>query len=334
MINLSRRAMLGSSAGLVLAFSLPGCGHTLPAIDDTINLGDVLAEGEVANLNAWLRIAPNGVTTIRMGASEMGQGVFTSLPMLLAEELDADWSLVRAESAPANKAYRRPNVDYPGEAQGTGGSLSVRGYWNPLREAGAKARAMLVEAASIRFGVEASACSISKGVVTAGEQSATFGELASDAALLSPPSKVSLKKKSERSLMGTSPARLDLPPKVDGSAIFGIDVDMPDLLIATIKSCPHHGGTLVSFDDTKAREVPGVEDVFQVDEAVVVVADTFWHAKKALGLVEIVWDAGKWADLDDAKIGAMLNEAIGDGKTVWKTGKVGETDIEATYEVP
>ena len=112
-INLTRRAMLGSSAGLVLGFTLPGCGHTLPEIDRTINLGDVLAEGDIAQLNAWIRIAPNGVTTLRMAGSEMGQGVFTSLPMLLAEELDADWELVRAESAPANAAYRRSNVDYP-----------------------------------------------------------------------------------------------------------------------------------------------------------------------------------------------------------------------------
>ncbi|HJN77712.1 MAG TPA: molybdopterin cofactor-binding domain-containing protein [Myxococcota bacterium] len=334
MINLTRRAMLGSSVGLILGFTVPGCGHVMPEIDKTISLGEALAEGDIAQLNAWIRIAPNGVTTLRMGASEMGQGVYTSLPMLLAEELDADWELVRAESAPADRAYRHPNIDYPGESQGTGGSLSVRGHWDVLREVGAKARAMLVEAAAIRFGVEVSECSVEKGVVSAGEQSAGFGELAADAALLSPPSSVTLKTRSQRTLMGTSPPRLDLPPKVDGSAVFGVDVGMEDMLVATLKACPHFGGKLVSFDDAKAREVTGVEDIFQIEEAVVVVADTFWHAKKALALVEVEWDKGKWGELDDAEIGRKLNDALGNGKTVWSRGKIGETDIEATYEVP
>ena len=142
-VNLTRRGFVtGATAGLVLGFSLPGCGAGLPPLDTTIDLGPLLADGALAHLNAWIQIAPNGVTVLQMAASEMGQGVFTSLPMILAEELDADWKLVRAESAPAHSVYRHSHVDFWGSSQATFASLSVRAYWPKLREAGAAARAM------------------------------------------------------------------------------------------------------------------------------------------------------------------------------------------------
>jgi isoquinoline 1-oxidoreductase beta subunit len=335
-VNLSRRGFFkGVGAGLVLGFVLPGCRAGLP-LDSTIDLGSVLADGDLAHLNAWIQIAPNGVTVLQMPAAEMGQGVFTSLPMILAEELDVDWTMVRAETAPAHKSYRHLNVDFPGTTQATAASLSVRGYWTILRQAGAAARTMLRQAAANRWGAELQDCTTDGGFVIFGDKRASYGELATDAALLQPPRKPVLKDPKDFKLIGTSPPRLDLPSKVDGTAKFGMDVQIQGMCIATIKDCPHFGGTLVSFDDTAARQVPGVIDIFQMDQLVVVVADTFYHAKTALTQVQITWDAGAIAGLDDAWIGAILDEALdAGGKTIWKQGAaIGETTIEARYETP
>ncbi len=334
-VNLSRRAMLASGAGLVVGFYLPGCA-SIPVIDSTIGLGRGLSGGAEHTLNAYVRVATDGTVTLRMGAAEMGQGVYTSLPMILAEELDVDWTLVRVESAPADRAYAHLHVDYPGSSQLTGGSLSVRGYWQSLREAGAAAREMLVAAAASRFGVRATECTTSDGVVSAGEQRATYAELAAEAAMMPTPSKPRLKDPATFKLLGTSPPRLDLPPKVNGSATFGADIKLEGMLHAAIRHCPHHGGTLVSVDDSAARKVAGVVDVFKVEgiEAVAVVADNFWAAKQAASMLTPAWDAGPSKGLDSAKISTMLNQSLDEGKKVWGHGKVGVTTLEATYEVP
>jgi isoquinoline 1-oxidoreductase beta subunit len=331
-VNLTRRGFVTALGGLVLGFSLPGCSSLLPPIDGTIGLG--ADPGALLDINAWIRIAPDNTVSLRMGASEMGQGVFTSLPMILAEELDVDWSLVHAESAPAAKVYRHLSIDYPGSTQLTGGSLSVRGYFEQLRRAGASARAMLVRAAADQWGVSTSDCRTEAGYVLSGDNKLSYGQLAQAASLL-PAIDAEPKPAGERKLLGTSPARLDLPPKVNGTATFGIDVQPEGCVNATIVQCPHFGGSLVSFDDSAAREVPGVLDIFEEDGAIVVIADTFWHARKASTLLQIEWDAGEGAGLDDARIGELLQQALdGGGKTLWKVGKVGETDIEAVYEVP
>jgi isoquinoline 1-oxidoreductase beta subunit len=342
--NLSRRGFLGAGSGLVLGFTFPGCAAHLPLTDDTIRLGAPAAGPDHA-LNAWIRVDETGAITLRMAAAEMGQGVYTSLPMLLAEELDADWTRVRVESAPTAAVYRHSNVDFPGSSQLTGGSLSVRGYWDELREAGAAARAMLVQAAAQRFGVSPDECRTSAGTVTAGDQKASYGELAAEASLLDPPSKPALKDPTAFALVGTSPPRLDLPSKVDGSAVFGMDVAVPGMLIATVRACPHHGGTLVSFDDAAARAVPGVRTVvaIQDEEAVAVVADSFWAAKKGASALEITWDPGEGKGLDDARVRERLLDALDhQGKLVFRHGD-GVTDdafaqggmtVLATYEVP
>ena len=331
-VNLTRRGFVASLSGLVLGFTLPGCKSLLPPIDGTIGLGADPAQ--FIDINAWIRIAPDNTVSLRMGGSEMGQGIFTSLPMILAEELDLDWKQVRAETAPAAKVYRHSNVEYPGSSQLTGGSNSVRGYYEQLRLAGASARAMLVQVAAEQWGVKPEACRTEEGHVLSGENKLSYGQLAERAAALSPIA-AEPKPLDQRKLLRTSPPRLDLPPKVDGSATFGIDVLPEGCLNATLVQCPHFRGTLLRFDDAKAREVPGVVDIFQEEEAVIVVADTFWHAKKAASLLEIEWEAGEGAGLDDAKIGQVLAEALeSGGKTLWKVGKLGETDIEATYEVP
>jgi len=334
--GLTRRGLLGATGALVLGFHLPGCRGHAPPVDMTIALGPDAAGAH--DLNAWLSVSEDGVVTAQVGASEMGQGVYTALPMILAEELDADWSLVRVVSAPAHKAYRRESPEFPVMVQLTGGSESVRGYWNILREAGASARAMLVEAAALRWGVDPSECRAEGGEVICGERRAAYGALAADAALLKPPSKVALKDPADFVLLGTSPARLDLPPKVDGSATFGMDVHVPGAVNATVVACPHYGGHLVRFDAAKAREAPGVIDVFQIEdsEAIAVIADTFWRAKRAAGLLEITWDAGEGAGLDTAAIRAKLQAAMDKGgKTVFHHGgRLGDATITASYEVP
>ncbi len=335
-VNLSRRELLGSGSGLLLGFAL-GCKHTPPE-DNTIGLGQADVEGASSQLNAWIEIAPSGLVTLKMGAAEMGQGVYTSLPMLLAEELCVDWATVRVESAPADKVFRRSNVDYPGETQLTGGSYSVRGYWDELRLAGAAAREMLVEAAARRWDVDPQTCKAEAGFIVCGDKRASFGELAAEAALLKPPKAPALKDRGQWTLMGTSPPRLDLPPKVDGSALFGVDVKVDGMVYATVVACPHHGGKLVSMDDADARKVPGVLDVFPIEghEAVAIVATNTWTAFNGAAALKVTWDPGEGKGLDDARIGEILKAALDEGgKPVEEVGKEPEGfTLDATYEVP
>ncbi len=331
--NLSRRGFLGGMSGLVLAFHLPGCKTLAPA-DSTINLGTAIAEGIETDLNAWIRLAPNGVVTLQMGAAEMGQGVYTSLPMILAEFLDCDWDQVRVESAPTHSDYARESSVGPA-AQMTGGSESVRGYFGVLREAGATARGMLIAAAAKRWEVDPSELSTQAGHVIHGEERLSYGELCEEAATLKPAT-TEPKPASEWRILGTDIPRVDVPAKCDGSASFGIDVEVEGMLYAAIRHCPHYGGSLKSFDDEKAFEDPDVIDVFAYEQgAVICVAESFWQAKKGIEAVEIEWDMGEGAGLDDARIGEILQEALDNQSyKVQSEGSLGEPTITATYEVP
>jgi isoquinoline 1-oxidoreductase beta subunit len=292
-VNLSRRGFLQGS-GLVLGFGLAGGGAARVGAESE-------AQPDVADFGPWVRIGVDGRTTLQMGAAEMGQGVYTALPMLIAEELDVAWEDVVVEMAPARPDYRRHSFSFPGDVQLTGGSESVRGYWSILRKAGATARAMLVGAAARQWGVSASECRTEAGRVLHGEKSLSYGELATDAASRRAPKGVATKDPSEFRILGQSPPRLDLPEKVNGRAIFGIDVVVPGMVNATV------------------------------------VADTFWHAKKASALVDITWDLGDSAGLDDAEISRRLHEALDDAARSFRHGGAptfeGET-IEALYTVP
>jgi isoquinoline 1-oxidoreductase subunit beta len=331
--TVSRRDVLKGGGALIIGFSLSGAAR-VDAYDPTIAHGPS-ADGTAHDLSCWVRIAENGVATIRMGASEMGQGVFTALPMLLAEELDIDWKDVRVEGSPAGKDYTRISVAFPGRVQLTGGSESVRGYWVTLREAGATARAMLVQAAADRWDVSAKECQTSAGTVTHGDQSLSYGELVAYASTLRPPKHVELKDPKDFKVLGTSPARLDIPAKISGEATFGIDVVLDGMLNATVRACPHYGGSLLGYDDSKAREVPGVVDIFEIEGVIAVVADTFWHAKKAADLLEVLWDSGDGTGLDDAKIRAIHEERLEKSTKRWGHGSTPkDTTIEATYSVP
>lgn len=337
-VNISRRSALHAlGGGLVVAFSLPGVAAALEPPDPTIDLGPDPGPGAEANLNAYIRIAPDGTVTLRMPAAEMGQGVYTSLPMLLAEELDCDWATVRAESAPAHRDYARPLGFLGMQAQLTGGSMSVRGYWDVLREAGAAARAMLVAEAAGRWGVAPETCTTAGGVVNSGEKRATYAELSVGAAARRPPKKVAVKDPARFTLLGTSPPRLDLPPKVDGTALFGVDVKLDNMVHGTVLPCPHYGGKVGKVDDAAARALPGVVDVLVFEHEVVVLAEHFWQAKAAADVVKIEWDPGEGKGLDDAAISAALGAAIAKGGlSVQKEGKApeGGTTLEATYDVP
>jgi len=257
-------------------------------------------------LNAWLRIDTDDSITILVDRSEMGQGVYTALPTLLAEELEVDPSRIKIVAAPVGEAY----VNALNGGQITGTSNSVPEAWEKLRKAGAQARSMLITAAARRWQVDPSKCHASNGRITsASGKTASYGELAEVAARLPVPKEVPLKSPTEFRLIGKPLARLDTPSKVNGSAEFGIDVKLPRMLYATIAFCPELGGTPASVDSTTALAMPGVRRVVPTASAVIVVAEHFWQAKKARDALHIVWAPGPNAQLDNAAIWSQLNAA-------------------------
>jgi isoquinoline 1-oxidoreductase beta subunit len=282
---LSRRDVLKSGlalgGGLVLGFRLP-----LP--------GDAEAAAKPFAPNAFLRIGTDGVVTVVVNKSEMGQGVYTALPMLVAEELMCDWKTVRVEAAPVAPAYNHATFG----VQVTGGSTSVRTEWQRLSKAGATAREMLISAAAGKWKAKRSDCRAKDGmVVHVGGRSLAYGELAAAAAKLPAPKSVRLKGRADRSLLGTRTHRLDSPSKVDGSAQFGLDVHLPGMLTALVARPPVFGGKVVRVDDAKAKAVPGVKAVFRVPSGVAVVASDFFSARQGRDALEIAWDDGKGGKL-------------------------------------
>jgi isoquinoline 1-oxidoreductase subunit beta len=276
----SRRAFLKSAVavggGLILGFHLPMGGEPAHAAsDDTVFAP-----------NAWVRIGADNRVTIMLAHSEMGQGVMTSLPTLVAEELDVDLKRVNVETAPAAPEYGNPLT---GGIQLTGGSTSVRSSWKMLREAGAVARAMIVNAAAQRWNAGAETLVTDNGVVhdPAGKRSTTYGELAAAAAKLSVLQNVPLKKPGQYKLIGKPAARIDIPAKVNGTAQFGIDVRLPGMLTAVVARCPTFGGKLRSFNGDKAKSVKGVRHALAISSGVAVVADSFWPAKTGRDALEI-----------------------------------------------
>src|SRR5437588_9256661 len=297
--RVSRREFLettaAAGAGLVIGFHLPAGGRvaTPPAAPFAPN--------------AWLRISPDNSVLIVVDRSEMGQGVATALPMLVAEELDADWTKVKIESAPADKSYVNPLFGF----QGTGGSTSVRAAYTPLRKAGAAAREMLVAAACQTWGVDRVDCRTERGAVihTGSKRQLTYGQLAAKAASLPVPENPTLKEPKAWKILGRRVKRLDTPAKVDGSAQFGIDTKVPGMLVAVVARCPAIGGKVASFDATKTKAVPGVKDAVQISSGVAVVADGYWNAKKGRDALDVKWDEGPNAQASSASISQLLTQA-------------------------
>ncbi len=255
--------------------------------------------------NAWIRIAPDGAVTFTCGRSEMGQDVYTSLSMILAEELAVDPRKVTVLHAPADPAY----VNNALGAQITGGSTSVREGWDPLRKAGATAREMLISAAATQWGVSASECRAANGMVTHGAKTASYGSLTTAAAALTPPATVALKDPATFTVIGKPLPRLDGAAKARGRATYGLDVKLPGMLYAAIVPCPVLGGTVASFDGTAVGRRPGVRAVVNIGDAVAVVADHYWIARGAADALPITWNEGAAATLDTAKIFATLDAA-------------------------
>ncbi len=281
-----------AGAGLVIGFHLPVGGRR-----------GVASPAPFAP-NAWLRINPDESVLVVVDRSEMGQGVTTALPMLLAEELEADWSKIKIEFAPADKAYINPMFGL----QGTGGSTSVRAAYTPLRKAGAAAREMLVTAAAETWGVDKTECHAEKGAVIhpSSKRRLTYGKLTARAAALPVPDGVPLKEPKDWKILGTRVPRLDTPAKVNGSAGFGIDVKLPGLLVGVVARSPVFGGKLKSFDATKAKAVPGVRHVVPVSRGVAVVADGYWPAKKGRDALELTWDEGPTASVSSLTISQLF----------------------------
>jgi isoquinoline 1-oxidoreductase subunit beta len=333
-IGLSRRKFLqaatAASGGLMLSLQLPLAGRDAAAADSSAFVPD-----------AFIRIGSDGQIVLTMPYVEMGQGTYTSIPMLIAEELEVDLSQVRLEHAPPNeKLYGNPLL---GGLQATGNSNAVRAAWQPLRQAGATARTMLIAAAAQRWSVSPASCHAEKGnlVHAPTGRRATYGELAADAAKMPIPDKVALKRPDEFKLIGKPVKRLDTPAKVNGSAVYGIDVRPTGVKVATLAQSPVFGGRLKTVNDSAAKAVNGVRQVVRLDDAVAVVADHMGAAKKGLAALVVEWDDGPHAKLNTKDIvdeleHATLNpgviaETIGDVSSAIASAV---TTIEATYQVP
>jgi isoquinoline 1-oxidoreductase subunit beta len=333
--GLSRRTLLtgGLAGGFLVAFHVP----LRAAVNEPVQPPDV-TDGRFAP-NAFIRIEENGRTTLIMPQVEMGQGVYTSIPMILAEELDADMAQVVLEHAPPNdKLYGNPVFGL----QVTGNSNSVRAWWMPLRKAAAGARAMLVQAAAAEWQVDAKECTTAKGEVShaASGRKLSYGALAQAASKQAPPNDVPLKNPADFVYIGQPLKRLDTPDKVNGKAVYGIDAILPGMKFATVAACPVFGGKVGKVDEAAATKIPGVQKIVVLDDMVAVIGDHMWAAKKGLEALKIDWDEGPNAGVSSEGIWNDLRAASAkDGVVAKSTGDIDKglasgDRFEAWYEMP
>jgi isoquinoline 1-oxidoreductase beta subunit len=307
--GLSRRAFLKSSAiaggGLLLGYALPSAAASL-----TGAAGVSPAPGELA-LTPWVRVTPDNVVTIILSQAEIGQGISTTLPAILADELGADWAAVKLETAPYAVAYRNPQRQW----MFTGNSESVQAFYDLMRQMGAAAREMLVQAAAGRWDVAPASCRTENGAVVhaASGRRLSFGEVAAAAAKLPVPPSPRLKPESELRLVGRPLPRVDIPEKVDGTARFGIDMRLPGMLVAAVRTAPTLAGRLRRVDPGPAAGMPGVHAVVPLDNGVAVVADTYWQARTALGTLRPEFEPGPDRDLSSAGVLADYRRALENG---------------------
>jgi isoquinoline 1-oxidoreductase subunit beta len=323
-------ASVASGGGLMLGFGLPTFfGEAAASASSTFAP------------NAFIRIDSDGSVTLIMPYVEMGQGTYTAVSMLIAEELEVELRQVRLEHAPPNEAlYGNPLL---AGVQATGNSNAIRAAWEPLRRAGATARVMLIAAAAKRWKLDPSSCQAERGGVAhkGSGRRMTYGALAGDAARLPVPEHVALKRPEEFKLIGTPARRLDTPSKVNGTAIYGIDVKLPGMKIATLAQSPVFGGRLKSVDDTAAKAVNGVRQIVQLDDAVAVVADHMGAAKKGLAALIVEWDNGPNARLSTEDIARDLEKGtLQSGAVAQNVGDVAKamaaavTKVDSIYQVP
>jgi isoquinoline 1-oxidoreductase subunit beta len=332
--EVSRRGVLtgGLAGGFLLAFHLPA-----RAANEPVQPPDV-TEGRFAP-NAFIRIDTAGKTTLVMPQVEMGQGVYTAVAMILAEELDADYSQVTLQHAPPNdKLYGNPTFGL----QVTGNSNSIRAFWKPLRTAGASARAMLVQAAAQQWQVEPASCTASNGQVVHADsgRKLSYGELTGAAGGQTPPKDVPLKDPKNFTLIGKPLKRFDTPDKVNGKAVYGIDAMLPGMKFATLAACPVFGGKVGTVDDRAARKIPGVQKIVVLDDMVAVVGDHMWAAKKGLDALSVTWNEGPNANVSSKDIWQDLRAASEkDGVVAKSEGDIAKglatgDRLDASYELP
>ncbi|HMA89781.1 MAG TPA: molybdopterin cofactor-binding domain-containing protein [Burkholderiales bacterium] len=292
------KASAAAGGGLMLEFSFPFVARAA-------------ADRSATEVNAWIVIHPDDRVVIRIARSEMGQGTYTALAQLVAEELDCDWAKVSAEFASPNENVRR---DRAWGSMSTGGSQGVRSSQDYVRKAGAAAREMLIAAAAAQWKVRASDCSAGKGVITHGptQRKLRYGQVAAQAAKLRPPPDVALRDANDWKIAGKPLHRLDTPDKVLGKPVFAADVALPGMLHASIAQSPVFGGKVKSIDASEAQAMRGVKKVVHAEDFVAVVADSWWRANRALGKVRIEWDEGAYGQASDATIATMLREGLAD----------------------
>jgi isoquinoline 1-oxidoreductase beta subunit len=333
-VDISRRRFLIGSAAAGAGFSL---GLYLP-----LARGEAQAEEATPEVNAWVVIEPDDTVIIRIARSEMGQGTLTGLAQLVVEELECDWSKVKTEYPTPGQSLARGRI---WGSFSTGGSQGIRGSHQYVREGGAAAREMLIEAAADAWGIPLEECQVSAGVIThrPSGRSTTYGKVAAAAAQLVPPFEVELKDPKDWKIAGKPVKRLDTLDKLTGRQVFGADLQLPGMLNAVVRACPVFGGTVRSLDASAVSEMPGVRAIVRVeDDAVAVVADTWWQARTALDALPVTWTEGPNAALNSASIAQMLDEgldaddtdagnAAGDAKAA--LGRAAKT-VEATYGYP
>lgn len=274
-----------------------------------------------ADLNAFIAIGADDTITLTMPKVEMGQGTYTSIPMLIAEELEVDMDKIALRHAPPNpKVYGAPFGD-----QFTGGSTTIRLMWEPMRQTGAAARVVLIQAAADQWKVAPDSCHAERGEVVhkASGRRLKYGQLAPAAAKLPLPEKIALKDPKDFTLVGKPLKRLDANGKTDGTALFGIDTVVPGMKVAVAAASPVVGGKLKAVKDAKTRKMRGVRDVVKLDNAVAVVADNYWYAKQGLAALDITWDEGQYAKLSTDDIRVIMLDALK------KPGKVARNDGDA-----
>ena len=350
MTKFDRRRFLGISvvagAGLGLGFGWPIL-ERLKERDKSVNplgAGDMPSE-----LEPWIRISPDNAITVTISRSEMGQGVETALAMIVAEELDADWSDMRTQQAKSDPAYGN---------QHTAASSSIQQLWAPMREAAATARRMLMSAAAEEWGIDVDHCATSDSQILHpdGQRQMSFGSIAEKAAQLSIPINVQLKKVEDFKIVGQRRSRLDVPAKVDGAAIFGWDVEVPNMSIAAVTRCPTKGGHVAEFNSDEALQIDGVSAVVPIKDpygksgdsandapyAVAVVGNSYWAVKQGQAVLKVSWNEGSNAKFDSASIAAMLarwansdgGDIIVDRGDINEASTQSDSSTEAIYEVP
>ena len=333
--HLNRRRFIQTGAavggGLLLSFYLPTFGKGIK------NAGIPAPVNFIPN--AFIRIGTDDIITVIVNHSEMGQGAYTSLPMLVADELEADWTKIRFESAPVDPAYNHPAFGM----QATGGSTSTLVEWDRLRKAGATGKYMLIAAAAQTWNVDPSSCKAEKGFVIhpASGKKLSFGQLVEKAATITAPENVTLKAAKDYKFIGKPIKRLDTPEKINGTGIFGLDIKVPGLLTAVIARPPVFGGRVKSFKAEKAKAIPGVKHVIQMDRGIAVVANGFWPAKLGRDALEIVWEDGDLGTLDSKEQTTQYAElAKQAGATAKKEGDVDAAKgkavkkIDVVYDMP